>query len=266
MRVNGSFCDNCGAALQGPFCAQCGQRKRQLDPTLADLLAELGREVFDADGRIFRSVWVLFLSPGRLTNEYLAGRRVSWLPPVRLYLVVSVVYFAVSTLVGEFGIDVVIDTGAVSPSETTAELDRLGYSSADELETAIAQAQQRWLPRAMFLLLPIFAGLVQLSERRARRRYPQHLVFALHVHTAWFALFTMLAAASFVLPSGRISSVLGSLALPLAFVYLVLAHWRAYGGALWRVAWKGALLGAVYGFVVALVTLGIVLAVVLGPV
>ena len=91
-------CLNCGAPLQGPFCAHCGQRVAAARPTLHHFLHEATHEFLHVDGKIWRSLWLLFRRPGFLTREYFAGRRVRYVGPVRLYLLFSVLYFAVSTL------------------------------------------------------------------------------------------------------------------------------------------------------------------------
>jgi len=256
-------CANCGASLTGRFCAQCGQERRPTDPTLSDLGRELAREILDVDGRVVGTLLKLFLAPGRLTNEYLAGRRAAWLPPVRLYLVVSLVYFALTSWIGDFGINVVIEVGSGPQSNSTTELETLGFADEQAFATAAREAQQRWLPRAMFVLMPIFAGLVQISRRRTGGHYPRQLIFSLHVHTAWFGIFTVLAAMAAFLPDGFIGNVLDGLGLPLAVLYLVIAYWRVYGVAFWRAAIVGVLLAGIYGLLAAIVTAGIVLRVVL---
>jgi hypothetical protein len=88
-------CLNCGAALHGQFCAACGQRAVPPDPSVAELAGDAWREQSGYDGRIAATVRGL-LRPGYLTREYLAGRRKRYLSPVRLYLIVSVMYFVVA--------------------------------------------------------------------------------------------------------------------------------------------------------------------------
>ena len=46
-----------------------------------------------ADSRLWRTLAALLFKPGHLTREFLAGRRARYLPPVRLYLVLSVLFF-----------------------------------------------------------------------------------------------------------------------------------------------------------------------------
>ena len=84
-----------------------------------------------------------------------------------------------------------------------------------------------WTPRAMFLLVPVFAGLVALAARRARRNYPQHLYFALHVHAAWFFAMTAFVLGA-AIPVPYAARVFGIAAILYCGQYLKFALTRAY--------------------------------------
>ena len=86
-------CSNCNAPLYGPYCHQCGQNQRSILRYIGHLALEVADEVFGFDARAWRTLWPLMLKPGYLTNEYIAGRRNSYVPPVRLYLIISVLTF-----------------------------------------------------------------------------------------------------------------------------------------------------------------------------
>jgi len=86
-------CDNCGAVVSGRYCAACGQR---LEPPLHSLwhfTKAASEDLTHADSRLWRTLGALLFRPGYLTREFLAGRRARYLPPVRLYLVISVMFF-----------------------------------------------------------------------------------------------------------------------------------------------------------------------------
>src|SRR6266545_4432215 len=93
-----SECLNCGTALHGAFCAACGQQVAHPDPTFHDLLHDLTHELLHVDGRLWTSLRLLFTRPGVLTREHIAGRRASYLPPLRLYLICSVAYFGLAAV------------------------------------------------------------------------------------------------------------------------------------------------------------------------
>jgi Protein of unknown function (DUF3667) len=165
-------CRNCGAQLQGPFCATCGQEDHPLDPSISEVVGEVAREVSALDGRILRSVRHLFLSPGFLTIEHLEGRRVRWVSPVRLYLIFSVCYFAITSFTGASPLEVNVQVTGSSDQETRQTVEKLGLSTAEDMRRAINEALTTWVPRAMFILVPLFAWLVSRVRRRARRKYP----------------------------------------------------------------------------------------------
>ena len=86
-------CHNCGVSVPGRYCGNCGQRLEPPVHSLWHFLTVAMEDVTHADSRLWRTLWALLFKPGFLTREFLDGRRASYLPPVRLYLVLSVVFF-----------------------------------------------------------------------------------------------------------------------------------------------------------------------------
>jgi Protein of unknown function (DUF3667) len=91
-----TLCQNCGAALNGPYCGACGQREHSRIVSLGHLLQEAVGDILHLDSRIWRTLRPLLLRPGLLTVEFLAGRRARYVPPFRLYLVVSIALFVLT--------------------------------------------------------------------------------------------------------------------------------------------------------------------------
>jgi hypothetical protein len=91
-------CANCGAAVDGAFCARCGQETAIELPTARQFLRDAAGRYVALDGRLWRTIAVLCARPGVLTREYLAGRRRRYVRPGRLFLVLSVALFAVLRL------------------------------------------------------------------------------------------------------------------------------------------------------------------------
>ena len=85
-------CLNCGAELSGPYCSQCGQEDHELRVSLKRLARDFLAEQLGLESKVPTTLWTLLSKPGLLTKEYLAGRRVRSLLPLRLYLSASVVY------------------------------------------------------------------------------------------------------------------------------------------------------------------------------
>ncbi len=91
-----SACLNCGATLRGQYCGSCGQRARSRLISLWELISDAFGDLFELDSRLWRTVTPLLIRPGLLTADYLAGRRARYMPPFRMYLVLSLVFFVVA--------------------------------------------------------------------------------------------------------------------------------------------------------------------------
>jgi hypothetical protein len=92
-------CQNCGAALAGRYCSACGQRADVAIPSLGRLVGDALGDVFNFDSRLWRSLATLAVHPGRLTNCYLQGQRARYTPPFRMYVITSLTFFVVFSLV-----------------------------------------------------------------------------------------------------------------------------------------------------------------------
>ena len=71
------------------------------------------------------------------------------------------------------------------------------------MEESVDHAVLVWVPRVMFVLLPLFAWLVALAYRRVDPNYLHHVIFAVHVHAAWFAAAAIAKAAELLVSSCR---------------------------------------------------------------
>jgi uncharacterized protein DUF3667 len=101
-------CANCSNALVGEYCSVCGQRHEPHVHTVGHFAGEAFESISHADSRLWRTLLYLLIRPGFLTREFFEGRRVRYLPPFRLYLVISVVFFIVIGLGGDESKDVEI--------------------------------------------------------------------------------------------------------------------------------------------------------------
>jgi len=95
------ICKNCAAVLGGIYCAACGQESRIETPTVGEFVREFVQDQMALEGKLLRTLKLLVSKPGQLTLDYISGRRQCYIRPLRLYLALSVVFFAVSGLVGQ---------------------------------------------------------------------------------------------------------------------------------------------------------------------
>lgn len=130
-------CDNCGASVPGRYCGNCGQRLSPPVHTLGHFLTVAVEDISHADSRLWRTLQALLFKPGFLTREFLDGRRARYLPPVRLYLVLSVLFFVVLAAIGH------------APEDKT-RLTPEARAGIDEARQALAQARAAGAPSATY--------------------------------------------------------------------------------------------------------------------
>jgi hypothetical protein len=96
-------CLNCGDATYGNYCPTCGQRKVDVRISLRGMLREVMDDQLSLNSTLPRTLGALFFHPGHLTREYVQGRIMRYIPPFRLYLVSSLVFFVVLSFVADPG-------------------------------------------------------------------------------------------------------------------------------------------------------------------
>lgn len=89
-----SACENCGSVLQGHYCHVCGQHAHSPLRNFGHAIEEVFESFWHLDGRIFRTMRDLFV-PGRVAAGYLAGHRVRYVAPLRLFVIASLLTFFV---------------------------------------------------------------------------------------------------------------------------------------------------------------------------
>jgi hypothetical protein len=216
------------------------------------LLHDVWHLLTHADDRLLSTLGVLLAKPGRLTLEYFAGRRTRYVPPFRLFFVISLVLFglvSLNTHLHPRSSAVQVErqpSPALSVSRDFGSCDTwdLGYQWLTNIarDACRRHAADRGkslerhvfasLPKMMFIFLPLIAGLTMLLYWRPRRFYVEHLVFFLHTHAA---LYVAIALGVLVeIPAGYLpwlagfSSTLDDLLWVYALAYVWIAMLRYY--------------------------------------
>ncbi|MEO0345248.1 MAG: DUF4286 family protein [Pseudomonadota bacterium] len=163
-------CLNCGATLRGQYCWNCGQRGNTRLISLGELIRDAFGDMFELDSRLWRTLIPLVTKPGHLTAEYLRGRRARFMPPFRMYLVLSFLFFLLSQVLGD-GPGVTIDDGTTQgfedgfndareaslaedlealdvPADVAAEVAARTAETIQSVEAAQAQAEDTVVPAA----------------------------------------------------------------------------------------------------------------------
>lgn len=111
-RLAGSeYCLNCSTKLQGPFCHFCGQPDKRLLRFFPVLIREFFEDFLELDTRFSRTMLPLLFKPGRLTRDYLDGRRFRYTPPMRLLIFSSMLFFILAATLASNAIE--LNPGAV---------------------------------------------------------------------------------------------------------------------------------------------------------
>jgi hypothetical protein len=245
-----------------------------------EFVQQFGGAYFSTEGALWRTLALLLFKPGELTRQYRAGRRKHYVLPLRLYITISLLSLLALRWVMpvnlkntndsafELGPKANISIMAIEDDgfglkdgvfycrgmpvwvceQAKARLDIDPKTFARELKRLPERFISHW-GTAMFLLLPVFALLHKLAYLRSRLYYTEHLVYALHVHSFWFAALAVALIPIDVLPAAMACVV------PL---YTLLAARRVYGGGWWATLWRAGLVSCLY-----LIVLSVALAVVL---
>ncbi len=197
------------------FCPTCGQETHDKIVTFKSFIADFLGDYFTFDSKIFRSVIPLFTNPGFLTNEYLAGKRVKYILPLRLYIFISIVFFLL-----------------LSMESATEQLSQETYTdnASDEIPAEFFDSFfNNFLPKFFFVLLPLFALILHGLYYRSKKFYLSHFIFSIHFHAFAFLLFSVyLFLSTFDLPE-ILFQLLLYLSLLYTLIYLFIALKRVYG-------------------------------------
>jgi hypothetical protein len=129
-------CANCATDLQGPVCHRCGQLDDEYHRPVRGLVGELIEGLFALDGRVARTIPNLLGRPGRVTRDYLKGKRARYMPPFRLYIIASLIFFLLVP-----GIDQMSD-GAVESGRDISEIVGEAGGSPDALRSRMEAGVQ----------------------------------------------------------------------------------------------------------------------------
>jgi len=286
------LCRNCGSVAPGAYCPACGQETRARLPTFAQFMRDAAGRYVALDGKWWRTLGALVFRPGFLTREYLAGRRRRYVRPSRLFLVASLLLFAVLKLEVQFGgvellrfddepkpaktadpggrapdgakgtVGVVVDNrGGIDLGGAEDEvpglrdrLARFNQQSGKERIEQMTDGTLRYGPYAMFALLPAFAALLKLLYLGSGRRRPHRP--RLYGEHLVFAAHNSAFLAFMVTAAVAVPySWARTILLTWPLVYLLWSLRAVYGGT-----WIGTLLRAFIMFVSYSVLFGLAVA------
>ncbi|HEY0015838.1 MAG TPA: DUF3667 domain-containing protein [Longimicrobium sp.] len=251
--AGGAACENCGTVLAGRYCHACGQAAERPTTTVRGFARHAAADLTSLDSRILRTLALLLARPGRLTREYLDGRRIRYTQPLQVYLGAAAAFFFVNAYHPFFRFDPrtgnvvsALNAAGVSGSmgqEARARIAVRGIS-LEVFSERFTSTVTSYLPALLVGSVLLFALVLHLFHRRPRRGFVEHAVFALH----WSAFYLLLMIVERFFPDRRGASpgVLNMAIMAVAAVYLALALRRVYGQSWLMTAGKALGLFLVY--------------------
>lgn len=88
-------CLNCQTQVVGRFCHVCGQENIETKESFWSLTSHFVYDILHFDGKFFYTLGQIFRRPGFVARQYVAGKRASYLHPIRMYLFTSAVFFLI---------------------------------------------------------------------------------------------------------------------------------------------------------------------------
>ncbi|MEP7314764.1 MAG: DUF3667 domain-containing protein [Pseudomonadota bacterium] len=246
-------CPSCGAPDLSLYCARCGEKRiTSIDHSLHRFFLEVLDAITSFDSKILRSTWFLVSRPGFLSAEWLEGRRVRYLSPLRIFVMLSIVYYLSNSIFPYNAFTTPLDTqlhlnnyyGEFAAEMVEEKLRSSGLGSA-EFEVAYNRKTEVLSKTLLFSLIPVIALIFYALFFRKRKYFAEHLAVATHFWA--FALLligvfipSLLLVLARVGPSiGIPAAVITGDALPTLIIqsvfaiYLVLMLRRAYAVNYW---------------------------------
>ncbi len=267
--VDNGRCHNCGAIAAGKFCPACGQETTLHVASAREFLHEFIGHYVALEGKLWKTLALLLFRPGKLTAEYIAGRRARYVQPLRIYLTLSILFFALlrygptelikadpPAAAASSQVAPAADKGHVSTRIGTinpaweAKILTIGALPQEQRLALIKSKFFAYVPYAMFCIMPFFALYLKLLYLRSGRTYGEHMLFALHSNAFAFLLLGLI----WVVPGGWTDTALFAWLL----AYLPVAMRRVYGGSKLATAARWIVLMAAYMITVAAVVVGTV--------
>lgn len=173
------------------FCASCGQKAREnSNRSMGLLVSEFLTNIFFLDNRFFVSIGYLIRFPGRMTVEYLNGRRKKFLSPVSFFLLFNLIYFFLSPL-SDYSLPLYDQVNSQPYSTWIKEwvVEKLEKEAIEEsVYIADYQHQSDTISKSVMIInIPLMALFIYMLTFKRRRFYYDSLIFSFH----YFSLFML---------------------------------------------------------------------------
>ncbi|PKP06774.1 MAG: hypothetical protein CVU10_04235 [Bacteroidetes bacterium HGW-Bacteroidetes-5] len=239
------ICKNCDTSFQGHYCPNCGQSVKDLDIPFKVLIFDIMANMWAFDTRVFKTLKSLLFKPGDMALDYVAGRRARYMPPFRLYIFISFIFFLLLNISVTKSVnrdwdlltvrersDTVKDVrnSVISiTKDSDSESDNKLKNFIEKIESNKGYYVTRFLTIlswSMFLLMPLYAFFLWLLFRKNQRFFLGHFIFAINQHALLFIIFITLLSINLIFPHK--STFPESWLLLLFPIYIVIGSRKLY--------------------------------------
>lgn len=256
--TEGQGCANCDTLYVGNFCPNCGQSNSTFNKPFRFIVADFAGNIFSFDTRLWNTIKTIFIKPGKMAQDIMDGKRERYMPPFRLYVFVSFIFFLMlnysvpnvaetDDLSDSFNIDLENDNDGVQDSLkfvinsdslslgtllSDSSLTEIDNSTGIDLKDVVEHPKRyytqflRWLSTAMFFLMPLYGFLLWLFFRKTQKHYFGHLILAINQHVFTFLIFILIMAIGFIFPQN--DSSIGFWLILSTSIYYFLGAYRLY--------------------------------------
>lgn len=179
-------CASCAAALHGPYCHVCGEKRLDRhDYALGHFLEHTVDAFTHFDFKVPQALWSLLRHPGRMTADVLAGRRVKWAKPLQVFLIANLLYYALASALHLRTFQTTLEGFAHTPYRnfvhawSAAQAARLSLTEA-AYAAKFAALSHSLSKSLVIFFVPVLALVLALLQRRSRRYFLEHVTVAIH--------------------------------------------------------------------------------------
>src|SRR5437763_11636412 len=151
-----AHCENCGTQLSGKYCSVCGQPAIDYRRSFRHVIVDVLDSFLNWDSKFFATIGLLIARPWRLTNEFLAGKRVRYVHPARLYLLASILFF--------FAVTYWVKSAHLNPKNLTPQA--RAEIEADLEKKNLTPEQRANVEKALKILPPETAAKIEQAINR----------------------------------------------------------------------------------------------------
>jgi uncharacterized protein DUF3667 len=228
-------CTNCGGA-SSDYCVRCGERQPgHHDLSVKHFAHDVVHEFVHLDSKLFRTLRDIVAKPGFLTEEYFAGRKSRYIPPLRLFLTLFALQFLAFTFYQPAAIFTI---ASMKKFDKAGALTKLIDKRAAKLHLTREEFEERLDERwhktySLLQLMNIVGAAVVLKVLHRKRYFAEHLVFAAHFLAFSYILALLIDWPIYAIAGfhpGLLQKGVSAVTIGILLIYLFIAQRRFYSG------------------------------------